>query len=85
MNYLYQKYKLPSFISPYLLYKGINFDDFDNFDFPLDEFEEFESYSTEIAGRKYPAVSTYKVIALLDHLTGGQKKLLKEVKERIPN
>ncbi len=29
--YLYQKYKLPGFITPYLLHKGINLDDFDNF------------------------------------------------------
>ena len=31
MDYLYQKYNLPNFITPYLLYKGINLDDFDNF------------------------------------------------------
>ena len=34
VDYLYQKYKLPSFITPYLLYKGINLDDFDNFFIP---------------------------------------------------
>ena len=31
VDYLYQKYKLPSFITPYLIYKGVNLDDFDNF------------------------------------------------------
>ena len=31
VDYLYQKYKLPSFITPYLMYKGINLDEFDNF------------------------------------------------------
>ena len=31
VDYLHQKYKLPGFISPYLLYKGINLDDFDNY------------------------------------------------------
>ena len=59
--------------------KDILFDDIDDFNSLLDEFEEFESYSNEIAGRKYQAVSTDEVIAQLDHLTGGQKKLLKEV------
>ena len=36
---------------------------FDDFDFLLNEFEEFESYVTGIAGRKYQAVSTDEVIA----------------------
>ena len=31
VDYLYQKYKLPSFITPYLMYKGVNLDEFDNF------------------------------------------------------
>ena len=31
VDYLSQKYNLPNFISPYLLFKGINLDDFDNF------------------------------------------------------
>ena len=34
VDYLNQKYKLPSFIAPYLLYKGINLNDFDNFFVP---------------------------------------------------
>ena len=29
VDYLYQKYKLPSFITPYLMYKGVNLDEFD--------------------------------------------------------
>ena len=57
--------------------EDILFDDFDNFDSLLNEFEEFESYATEIKGRKYQTVSTNEVIAQLDHLTGGQKQLLK--------
>ena len=63
--------------------EDILFDDFDIdwFDSILDEFEEFnECYATtEIKARKYQAVSTDEVIAQLDHLTGGQKQLLKEV------
>ena len=31
VDYLSQKYNLPNFISPYLLFKEINLDDFDNF------------------------------------------------------
>ena len=62
--------------------EDILFDDFDDFDFLLNEFEEFESYSTKIAGRKYQAVSTDEVIAQVDHLTGGQKRLLKEVLDK---
>ena len=53
----------------------ILFNDFDDFDFLLDEFEEFESYSTKISGRKYQEISTDEVIAQQDHLTGGQKKV----------
>ena len=34
VDYLYQNYQLPRFISPYLLYKGINLDDFDTFFYP---------------------------------------------------
>ena len=30
-DYLYQKYELPNIISPYLSFKGINLDQFDNF------------------------------------------------------
>lgn len=30
-DYLYQKYELPNIISPYLSFKGINLDEFDNF------------------------------------------------------
>ena len=30
-DYLYQKYELPNIISPYLLFKGINLDQFENF------------------------------------------------------
>ena len=29
VDYLHQKYKLPSFITPYLMYKGINLNEFD--------------------------------------------------------
>ena len=31
VDYLFQKYRLPSFITPYLIYKGVNLDEFDNF------------------------------------------------------
>ena len=49
----------------------------------LDDFEEFnECYATEIKARKYQAVSTDEVIAQLDHLTGGQKQLLKKVLDK---
>ena len=62
--------------------EDILFDDFNKFDFLLNEYKEFESYATKISGRKYQAVSTDKVIAQLDHLTGGQKILLKEVLDK---
>ena len=66
--------------------ENILFDDFviNWFDSLLDEFEEFnESYATtEIKARKYQAVSTDEVIAQLDHLTGGQKQLLKKVLDK---
>ena len=31
VDYLYQKYEIPTFISPYLLFKGINLDQIDDF------------------------------------------------------
>ena len=66
--------------------EDILFDDFniDRFDSILDKFEEFnECYATtEIKARKYQAVSTDEVIAQLDHLTGGQKQLLKRVLDK---
>ena len=34
VDYLSQKYNLPIFISPYLIFKDINLDDFDNFFMP---------------------------------------------------
>lgn len=43
--------------------EDILFDDFENFDFLLDKFEEFESICSEIAGRRYQEVSTDEVIA----------------------
>lgn len=36
----------------------------------------------EISGRKYQAISPDEVIAQLDHLTGGQKRLLKEALDK---
>ena len=60
----------------------ILFNDFDDFDFLLDEFEEFELFSSEIAGRKYQVVPTDEVIAQQDHLTGGQERLLKSVLDK---
>ena len=66
--------------------EDILFDDFDidQFDSILDDFEEFnECYATtEIKARKYQAVSTDEVVAQLDHLTGGQKQLLKRVLDK---
>ena len=62
--------------------EDILFDDFDNFDLCLDEFEEFESFSAEITGRKYQAVPTDEVVAQQDHLTGGQKRLLKSILDK---
>ena len=34
VDYLYQKHKIPNYISPYLSFKGMNFENFDDFLFP---------------------------------------------------
>ena len=50
---------------------------FDEIDSDL--LDEFEAFTTEITGRKYQAVSTDEVVVQQDHLTGGQKRLLRSV------
>ena len=44
--------------------------------------DEFESFTEEITGRKYQAVSTDKVVLKQDHLTGEQKRLLISVLDK---
>ena len=56
---------------------------FPNFDeINSDLLDEFEAFTTEITGRKYQAVATDEVVAHQDHLTGGQKRLLKSVLDK---
>ena len=47
----------------------------------LDELE-FEAFASEIAGRKYHAVSTDKVVVQQDHLTPEKKDLLQLVLDK---
>ena len=56
------------------------FPHFDEIDSDL--LDEFEAFTTEISGRKYQAVATEEVVAQQDHLTGGQKRLLKSVLDK---
>ena len=56
------------------------FPHFDEIDSDL--LDEFEAFTTEITGRKYQAVATDEVVAQQDHLTGGQKRLLKSVLDK---
>ena len=55
----------------------LHFDEIDS-----DLLDEFEAFTTEISGRKYQAVATEEVVTQQDHLTGGQKRLLKSVLDK---
>ena len=54
----------------------------DELEFNSDILDKFESFTAEITGRKYQAVSTDEVVVQQDHLTGEQKRLLQSVLDK---
>ena len=62
--------------------EGHFLDRFDELEFNFDELNEFESFTSEITGRKYQAVSTEEVIAQQDQLIAEQKEILKSVLDK---
>ena len=62
--------------------EGFLADDLVELEFDFDLLDEFESFMADITGRKYQVASTDEVVAQQDHLTGGQKWLLKSVLDK---
>ena len=62
--------------------EGSFLDDFSDLEFDSNLLDEFESFTAEITGRKYQAVSTEEVIAQQTRLLPEQKKILKSILDK---